>query len=350
MNKVFKILFATVLLPFSSMASLGTEGVGGGGGMVCETPAGKSIELLEFWEAENLRHMSIKRVQGSPIDQARQALQRLIQGNPTMSHDHAMELQKTLDHIWRQINLGNDTFIPSGTIIAPPSDAMVNFGKKNCQLQGIAIYFDLSNVIRVDRDNYIRLSDTGKAGLLVHETIYRFLRYHFQVKNSITARGITACLFSHQNCPEISLLNGIPEEGPLFKCDAGESQFVIYSVPNPIYDVADMHTMPGYLDTIYLDLWRIQFLAVGEKPLMTKVYYGLPALIDDGISDSGGVIERTYSFPLLQARSSEMFYKNFPIFAGHDKIHLAYTIDSRTRSVLDVQGQLGNETIVCQPR
>lgn len=349
MKKVCLVFITSLVLPMLTHASLATEGVGGGGGVLCETPEGTTLELLDFWEAHSLRNMRIPKVSGDPEEQALKALRRWFSENPSLTMSERIELGEILGRIVSRIAYDADTFIPADIEFLPPSDALAKIVKRGCRLVGIATYYDVSNVIRLDRRHYLNLSDTDKAGLLVHETVYRFMRKHLHVPNSVTARGITACLFSQDRCPEMDLSHEIPQEGTVFKCHTADTEFVIYSVINPKFDVTlDMWAHPGYLESTFLDLWRIQFLKTPE-PLVTKVYYQFPDLESGGIRNSQDIIERVYRSDEVQARSADAFFRNFPYFKNHEVVRLEFVMNQARSLVANIRGALGASDFSCQP-
>lgn len=201
----------------------------GGGGVICKGNEKTSVQLLDFWEAEGLKNLKIKKSEDSIPKQIEAALQVLLDKG---QYAYSGYLKGYANEFYSNVEVKGLGFLPEGVSIFPPRDAMNKFIKTGCELGGIVLFDDDYKVLDVDRSLYQLLSPTDKAGLFVHEAVYRVLRERFQVTDSIVARNLTACMFSETPCPELSSVFGIPQDVPLYKChlekDPDHASFYLY--------------------------------------------------------------------------------------------------------------------------
>jgi hypothetical protein len=207
----------TVLISFFvvSPASWASHKVGnGGGGVSCVRNDGSlRVSLLDFWEIplSFSEPRQLKQSQLPAADQAREALKQL----PRTAF--FTELRHQLDLL---LSGQNVVMLDKDTAIMPPSDAKNLFIQRGCNLVGLAVFEDATNTLFIDSFLFGLLSETDKAGLFVHESVYKILRKNFPeaTTDSILARRITACAFTNLPCPDLDPLFGLPSEGPLFYC------------------------------------------------------------------------------------------------------------------------------------
>ena len=192
----------------------GHESGNGGGGMVCREKQPISVKLLDFWEAEALKGIEIRRTSASVYDQIQDAIQALT----AQGQGGLVPNRHALDKLYYHVEVEHKGFLPPSVGIAPPSDALNSFIAKGCGLEGIALYDDEYNTLDLDRELYDALGSTDRAGLFIHEAIYKRLRDVFHVPDSRVARNLTACAFSTTPCAELNALDGIPTSGPLYQC------------------------------------------------------------------------------------------------------------------------------------
>ena len=201
------IKFVAAFYLSSSSSYAGHENGNCGGGIVCGQGDHMTVELLDFWEAEVLNGIKIERSRLSLDLQLQMAFQRL------QNHKFAdiLELRSIFNNMHEMLDKNFDKiYLPAGIAIAPPEDARNLYIKKGCKLEGIAIYDDNKNILRFDNDLFSKLSQTDRAGLLIHEAVYKYLRDKYGATDSILARHITACAFSTYPCKELDFLSEVP--------------------------------------------------------------------------------------------------------------------------------------------
>jgi hypothetical protein len=263
------IFLGVILITVLSSMSFAGSGSHGGGTIVCRNEQGKiiSAELLDLWEGKKVRNLDILEEVESDAD-IPDLIRRAVR---ILNEKGQIKMAKTVELVANgELGVVNASlsFVSEGVGIAAPSDANAVFiPKGNCRIEGVGAYNDRYLTFFIDKELYSELSALNRAALFVHEGVYKYLRDTFHVEDSITARGITACLFSKLPCPELDVKDGIPETGFLMQCHneipylknktepqkAYMEYFLFVSKENP-------HTM------------RIQFTRLGVDTLPTKSF------------------------------------------------------------------------------
>lgn len=153
----------------SSLSFAGGDWVGNGGNVLECAPTEK-VQLLDYFEGEQLRHITVDLGTGATYqEKVLFALDRLRVVNPTRAAQYRLWFQSFAEETqW----FSQGKFLPirdSGAVIIPAE----------CEIRQIAIQRPEDLMMPVDKRYVIdlrlwsRLSEADKAGLILHELIYR---------------------------------------------------------------------------------------------------------------------------------------------------------------------------------
>lgn len=173
-----------LLVPFLSFAG-GSDG-GGGNGVVCYDQKDPkkilSVDLLDFYEGRILEGYQIPERQGS----FKEIYNEVVGKSAT---EEIKEFLKSYVNLERGFK-----YLPEGVRLKPINDSSEIFIPDNCKVEQI-INFQGASRIFVVGDFWKLLTDTQKAGLLLHEVIWLTERTG-GVKNSSRARRTVARYFA----------------------------------------------------------------------------------------------------------------------------------------------------------
>lgn len=192
------------LVGFSSAFAIGHDIGNGGDVVVCykdDKVTKKSVELLDFYEARELRNIPV--LMGGPelsMDQKiGMALARLRVINPTRANRLRAYAKTAM----------NEVLFKRGKNLVDIPDSGHLFLDENCKIKQIAIQetprFPGDPRYLIDEDLWNLLDEDGKAGLVLHEVIWRELRLA-GVKNSVPVRYLNSLMFGDR-------LNGLSVSG-----------------------------------------------------------------------------------------------------------------------------------------
>lgn len=182
---------------FAAPAFAGGVTVGNGGNIVvCRDAGGKvtKAELFDLFEGRALKGLNYEE-SPTPYPQQAQAIIDNLGKTLGQSADAEGGVISELAHIQKHL-----IFLPPGTGLKPIPDGAEFILPKGCDLVQTVNFRNYQQVY-VDSDIWNILSETQKAALLVHETIYLFLREtgpkaSFVEVNSVRARRAVALLFA----------------------------------------------------------------------------------------------------------------------------------------------------------
>ena len=215
MKSLFLLYFVTLSL-FSTVAVAGPKqggnGSGGGTSIVCRDEAGavETAKLYDLFEAENdpVKPIEIYRDDSlEPMDRIRFAFtERSKRVGETIVDKNRPEIpadiQRALNLVKRDwVSLKAGTRLPLVTDVKP---VFLSSGK-NCELETTAIYDDNAYKLYVDMEIYNKLSNTDKAGLILHEAIYKNHRVLIKDETSTWVRKIVAGVLSKEFLSEKSM-------------------------------------------------------------------------------------------------------------------------------------------------
>lgn len=192
--KFFFFLLSTLLTSYSFAGGV-TVG-NGGNSVICKDSLAQvtKAEIFDLYEGRVLKGLSFKESSTPYLDQARGIalnLSRVMNLLPDNEGGPVNLLEENIKHL---------VFLPSGTGLKPVPDGAEFILPKGCELTQTANFHDFEHIY-VDSDIWSILSETQKAALLIHETVYEFLRdtgpkgSAVEV-NSIRARRAVALLFA----------------------------------------------------------------------------------------------------------------------------------------------------------
>ena len=187
-----KILVMLILVGSSAFAKSGNEVGNGGDVVICLSSKNiRSVELFDFFEFNNQHGEVIINRVGSKELIANSILTQL--------HAHDIKLATILQN--RLSTFLNQTqFVPNGSLVnIEDSNNLITPIKKNCTIEQGAIL--KKKVLLNDKKFLIneslwdQLSETHKAGLMLHELIYEYFS-DLGEKDSVNARALNTFLFS----------------------------------------------------------------------------------------------------------------------------------------------------------
>ena len=179
------------IMTFPSHALSGIH-IGNGGDVVaCGTGASLSYELLDFYEARTLRDIPLDL--GAPTlsiaDKVALALSRLSKVDLLRSQRY---------QTWSQA-FDHDTKFLSGVVLVDVPDSEHPSLPEGCRIEQVAIHrepvFPQDRRYTVNKDIWDHLDNDNRAGLMLHEMIYREAD-GFNIENSIGVRYINSLIFS----------------------------------------------------------------------------------------------------------------------------------------------------------
>jgi hypothetical protein len=249
-----KQMFFVILALWASVARAGTESSGGGNAVVCLDEDKKivSAELLDIYEGRALHGLNPLPA-SVPYQNYASSLAEKI--------DAAIDIEHVNFAIGRKCEslLTAFKFLPSGTGLVPINDSKHIILPKNCSVVQLARYEENDEVF-VDQDIWDHLDETNKAALVIHESVYWYLRLHGEKTSERTRRAV-AQLFSGADFVPVE--EGIPVSA--LECVAGtnpdrlpEAAFYLY--PNSNHGLT------------------AQFVILDGKMMLAKTTGSLPAI------------------------------------------------------------------------
>jgi hypothetical protein len=183
MRRYFPVLLCTTLISGFSTNVWAGHSVGGGGAGILQ-----SIKLYDYYEAEKLNQAVIDLGTGASYqDMAEVALNRLARLSPGRArryHDHIQAFEQDA------VMLDDSSLFPvpdlgPGAIAPPAGCSLVQLAfQKEPQFPGEKRY-------RVNGELWRSMSEEAKAGLVLHEVIYREAM-SYGLENSVGARYFNA--------------------------------------------------------------------------------------------------------------------------------------------------------------
>lgn len=187
--KNFSALLLTMLLSHQVMAR-GEKGHGGGA-FVCRNANGGiiSAELVDFYEGKTEYNLAIKQSPSEIEDQVNRAVMKYM--SATGGNNEFLQSVQDVQAIMN---------IASNAVLENTNDFNLRVAPKTCvggkiTFEQLANYTD-DGKLTVDQEIYDTLSNTAKAGLIIHEASYLLARKWHDSLSSREARRLTAYLFS----------------------------------------------------------------------------------------------------------------------------------------------------------
>lgn len=200
-------IFAILLKPLHTFAGGGMDG-GGGRSVVCRDSKGQivSAELFDFYEGR-VKYRLNPILSAEPYEgQVEKIVQRVGQGRGPQFIEHLKS--------YTNFVIASKQILPDGTGLLPVEDSEhVISPPRNCQYEQLA-NFTAQNQVLINGEIWNALDSTNKAGLVLHEAIYKVFR-NYGATNSSRARKAVAYTFS--GVSPFPLWQGLPTQKTL-KC------------------------------------------------------------------------------------------------------------------------------------
>lgn len=197
---VLSLAFVSVLAQPDAANAIGVDSSGGGNAIVCRGPAVPpelkgpivSAKVLDLYEAEVVDGLNLPTRSGAPDDFALLLLKKLEDLNPEQFRN-AANPYKSLTDLFTTTK-ANLRILPSGVGLTPIPNSLSPINPKGCGIEQLAAY-QATGKLLVDGEIWDKLDDLSRAGLYVHEVVYKWLRIS-GATNSLRARKIVGALFS----------------------------------------------------------------------------------------------------------------------------------------------------------
>lgn len=191
-NSFLKILLLVGIVSQQSIsAASGTRDGGGGIGVTCRSGTSFNVQILDFYESENLRHLQPLPTRSNVTLEILERLKRIallnsnpIDGSWKPSEQVAVHI---VNNFLKQAQFTNET-------LALTDDATKPLLLPHCQFVQIAVYAP-NNKIWVNSSLWNKLDIRSQAGLILHEFFYHSRREAGE-KTSDSARKYIGDLFS----------------------------------------------------------------------------------------------------------------------------------------------------------
>lgn len=187
MNKII-IFLLLITTTFSASASSGNEVGNGGDVLVCPD----RIQLFDFFEFQGQHGDSIEERTGDYKEIAKEVIKQL------QKHDVAFAklLERRLETFMDNAHLVSDAKL----VNIKDTQSLVRKIGKDCTVEQVAILkkkvLATEKKFLINKEFWEKLSETHKAGLVIHELIYEYFA-DLGEKNSVNARGLNSYLFSN---------------------------------------------------------------------------------------------------------------------------------------------------------
>ncbi len=214
------LAFLTAAGCFMAIASFGSGGVDSGGGrsVVClnGNKSIKSAEMLDLYEGRILYDWIPPKDKRPYKAQLSDAVARIRQSRSLDTFDFSEEFEKELDKTQNNIK-----FVKSVSLVPIDDSHEIIRAPSGCAFIQVANY-SASGRIFIVKKIWDAMSETSKASLIFHETIYSMLRFYGE-ENSVRARRITAATFAgkvfkveplpewYVRCTSKKVINGISQ-------------------------------------------------------------------------------------------------------------------------------------------
>jgi hypothetical protein len=183
-----------------SIAAMAKEGGNGGGAFVCRNTNGQvlSAELVDFYEGKTEYKLTIPKSNAGIEDQVNKAVVKFISASPA----DTAAFMESIQNVQKIMNI-----VPNAKL-ENTNDFNLRIAPKTCpggkiRFEQLANYTD-DDKLTVDQDIYDFLSNTDKAGLVLHEASYLLARQWHDAVSSREARRLTAHLFSRLGATAIT--------------------------------------------------------------------------------------------------------------------------------------------------
>ncbi|MBL7688429.1 MAG: hypothetical protein JNJ49_10365 [Bdellovibrionaceae bacterium] len=190
---------------------------GGGSAVVCRTADGsvRSAELLDLFEGRIINGHSIGVDVARPyMDIAREVAAKIDKGGVGRDLTGVSRITDSSGAVTQRMYLfgGETTFgsmkwslesaekmvrmLPEGVALKPVSDYTSPIIPKDCAVEQLALYQDAPNRLLIVGDIWSKLDEVNRAALMIHEALYRLLRFSDKETDSNRTRLTVALAFT----------------------------------------------------------------------------------------------------------------------------------------------------------
>ncbi len=217
------LLFCTIDFSLSKSHALGVGSSGGGRAYVCREPSGKIVtaQLYDLFEAQKSGY-----ILKTPLADLDQEYTRYLKVLWTLAGYSRMPGATEVDDFHNALE--KIQFEPEVLPIVDDLGTYTRSQMMSCDLEQAAIYFDSTDVLRINQDIWNGMDSLNKVALYAHETIYRTYRRSGE-NSSKNVRKLVGRLFAAAPLPPT--LAGVPEGAQ--SCWTGDGQTHFYYYPNP---------------------------------------------------------------------------------------------------------------------
>lgn len=186
MKKV-SIFFLSIFIGFSANASSGNEVGNGGNVFICAD----SIQLFDFFEFQNQHNETIDERSGEYKEIAKEVVAQLQKHDASLAKLLGRRLETFTDNV---------QFVKDAKLITiKDNKSLIKAQTKDCKVEQVAILkkkvLATEKKFLINQQLWDKLSETHKAGLVMHELIYEYFSDLGEV-NSINARALNSYMFS----------------------------------------------------------------------------------------------------------------------------------------------------------
>jgi hypothetical protein len=229
-----KLVTLALVLSFSNVYAAGGDSGNGGGGIVCLNANGeRTVKLLDLREAEKNPALTIARSNKPWALQLEAALQKYSAVNA----DYVKLMRAELSY------MADNTIMEDALRLPPPNDTRITDlnEPRNCFLEGVANYDDLTGKLSIDSELEALMSETDRAALRFHEAWYRVQRVKMSpTDNSLVARKVTGMVFAQEPLKVVPVNQGA--ENAISTCTSEDSKYSFHVVPKADGEVELMFT------------------------------------------------------------------------------------------------------------
>jgi len=190
-SKVFNLWLLLSFIPALSFA--GPSSSGGGPGVICTDPTGKTIqsaELLDLFQGPwSQPILGIVKSDASVDDQLKAIEAKLQILSPHLASDFIAEVSSLQS---------NKFMIPPGFEITLGTDLGVDYPvviPEGCKVE-YAGFYDSTGRLNISTDVFTKFGNTDQAAFWAHEALYKLARDFYDASTSEDTRVLNAVLFS----------------------------------------------------------------------------------------------------------------------------------------------------------
>jgi hypothetical protein len=235
---------------FISLNAHALGGISGGGGksVVCRGPDGhiRSAEVLDLYEGRAAYGLTYTESSASADDQVMQVMKDSGIGT-------AYSNPNTTVVDWYRNTLSHMRILPAGTALVPTDDSLEVIAPKDCAIEQ-TVNYQSDELVLVNGEIWLALSETQKAALLIHEASYRVFR-GFGETDSRRARHFTAYLFSG---------------GKVADPYPGNDYVAICSSSDPAKKGTSFYVSPPVTDAAGVQTVRLSFWTINDRKVVIK--------------------------------------------------------------------------------